>query len=42
MRGFYCMDFIEYMTPGKSLLNYNNSCSSNDYQNKYDKRKRKS
>ena len=30
--GFYCITFIEYMIPGKTLLDYTNLCSPNDYQ----------
>ena len=30
--GFYCTAFTEYMLVGKTLLNYANSFSPNDYQ----------
>ena len=51
--GFYCVDFIDYVIAEKTLLNYTNSFSPNDYkendkiiykyiENKYDKVKRKS
>ena len=47
---FYCIPFIEYMFAGKTLLDYTNLFSPNDYQindkimykyfkGKYDKRK---
>ena len=32
MSGFYCIAFIEYMLPGKTLLGYTNLFSPNDYQ----------
>ena len=32
MCGFYCVAFIEYMLPGKSLLDCTNLFSSNDYK----------
>ena len=32
MCGFYCIAFIEYMIVGKSLLDYPNLFSLNDYQ----------
>ena len=32
MCGFYCIAFIEYMLAGKSLLDYTNLFSSNDYK----------
>ena len=32
MCGFYCIAFIEYMLAGKSLLNYTNLFSPNDYK----------
>ena len=38
MCGFYCNAFIEYMLAGKSLLDYNNLFSPNDYK-KNDKSK---
>ena len=38
MCGFYCSAFIEYMLAGKSLLDYNNLFSPNDYK-KNDKSK---
>ena len=31
MCGFYCTAFIEYMPAGKTLLNYTNLFSPNDY-----------
>ena len=31
MCGFYCMAFIKYMFAGKTLLDYTNLFSSNDY-----------
>ena len=48
----YCIAFIEYMTEGKTLLDFSNLFSPNDYQkndkiiykydkDKYGKRKRK-
>ena len=36
MCGFYCSAFIEYMLAGKTLLDYTNLFSPNDY-NKNDK-----
>ena len=30
---FYCITFIEYMLAGKTLLNYTNLFSPNDYKN---------
>ena len=50
---FYCIAFIEYMIAGKTLLNYTNLFSPNDYKkndkiirnyfkDKYSKRKRES
>ena len=30
--GFYCTTFIEYMLAGKTLLDYANSFSPNDYE----------
>ena len=50
MCGIFCIAFIEYMLAGKTLLDYNNLCSPNDYKKnnkitykyfkgKYDKRK---
>ena len=30
---FYCIAFMEYMLPGKALLDYTNSFSANDYKN---------
>ena len=30
--GFYCITFIEYMLAGKTLLDYTNLFSSNDYK----------
>ena len=33
MCGFYCIAFIEYMLAGKTLLDYTNLFSPNDYQN---------
>ena len=52
MYGFYCKVFIEYMVTGKTLLEYTNLFSPNDYQkndkiiynyfkDKYNKGKRK-
>ena len=32
MCGFYCMAFIEYMLAGKTLLDYTNLFSLNDYK----------
>ena len=32
MCGFYCIVFIEYMLPGKTLLDYTNLFSPNDYK----------
>ena len=32
MSGFYCIVFIEYMHEGKSLLDYTNLFSSNEYK----------
>ena len=32
MCGFYCIAFIEYMVAGKSLLDYTNLFSPNDYK----------
>ena len=32
MCGFYCIAFIEYMVTGKTLLDYTNSFSLNDYK----------
>ena len=32
MCGFYCIAFIEYMLPGKTLLDYTNLFSPNDYK----------
>ena len=29
---FYCIAFIEYMLAGKTLLDYTNSISPNDYE----------
>ena len=34
MCGFYCIAFIEYLLVGKTLLDYTNSISSNDYKKK--------
>ena len=36
MSGFYCIAFIEYMLAGKTLLDYTNLFSPNDY-NRNDK-----
>ena len=30
--GFYCIAFIEYILVGKTLLDYGNSFSPNDYK----------
>ena len=30
--GFYCIDFIEYMLSGKTLLDYTNLFSPNNYE----------
>ena len=30
--GFYCIAFIEYVLPGKTLLDYTNSFSPNNYK----------
>ena len=32
MCGFYCITFIEYMLARKSLLDYTNSFSQNEYK----------
>ena len=32
MYGLYCIDFIEYMLAEKTLLDYTNSFSPNDYK----------
>ena len=32
MWGFYCIAFIEYMIAGKTLLDYTNLFSPNDYK----------
>ena len=32
MSGFYCIDFIEYMLAGKTLLEYTNLFSPDDYK----------
>ena len=32
MSGFYCIDFIEYMLVGKTLLEYTNLLSPDDYK----------
>ena len=32
MRGFYCIAFMEYMLAGKTLLDYTNFVSPNDYK----------
>ena len=32
MRGFYCIAFTEYMLAGKTLLDYTNLLSPNDYK----------
>ena len=32
MCGFYCIGFIEYMLSGKTLLDYTNLFSPNDYK----------
>ena len=32
MCGFYCITFIEYMLVGKTLLDYSNLFSPNDYK----------
>ena len=32
MCGFYCIAFIEYMLPGKTLLHYTNLFSPNEYK----------
>ena len=32
MSGFYCIAFIEYMLAGKTLLDYTNLFSPNDYK----------
>ena len=34
MCGFYCITFIEYMLAGKTLLDYTNLFSPNDYKKK--------
>ena len=34
MCGFYCITFIEYMIAGKTLLDYINLFSANDYKKK--------
>ena len=33
MCGFYCITFIEYILAGKTLLEYTNLFSPNDYKN---------
>ena len=33
--GFYCIDFIEYMLSEKTLLDYTNLFSPNDYEKDY-------
>ena len=33
MCGYFCIGFIDFMVKGKSLLDYTNSFSSNDYEN---------
>ena len=35
MRGFYCIALIEYMLAGKTLLDYTNLFSPDDYQNNF-------
>ena len=35
MCGFYCIAFIEYMLPGKNLLDYTNLISPDDYKKNY-------
>ena len=35
MCGFYCIAFIEYMLAGKTLLDYFNLFSPNDYTKNY-------
>ena len=32
MCGYFCAGFIDFMIKGKSLLDYTNLCSSNDYE----------
>ena len=32
MRKYFCIEFIDFMLKGKSLLEYTNSFSSNDYE----------
>ena len=32
MCGYFCIGFIDFMLKGKSLLDYTNSFSSNDYE----------
>ena len=34
MSGFYCIAFIEYILAGKTLLDYTNLFSPNNYKNK--------
>ena len=34
MCGFYCIAFIEYLLAGKTLLDYTNLISPNDYKKK--------
>ena len=36
MCGFYCITFIEYLLAGKTVLNYTNFFTPNDYK-KHDK-----
>ena len=31
MRGYFCIEFINFMLEGKSLLEYTNLCSPNEY-----------
>ena len=35
MRGFYCIALIEYMLAGKTLLDYTNLFSPDDYKNNF-------
>ena len=35
MCGYYCIEFINYMLKGKTLLDYTNLFSPNDFKKKY-------
>ena len=32
MSGYFCIEFIDFMLKGKSLLDYSSSFSPNDYE----------